>query len=162
MRGMTVPQIDEADTLRLGPLTPDDVRNLFFSLTGFSEANFQGEIYELDRLLQKATAGLPFWVRLSARAARVAHDAITAEGRPGTKCALLAKTLIHRDGSDGNAAFASAMQHPLLEEHSKRLLALLAARARQGGAALVVTHSPAVAAAADRTLHLVDGRLSDG
>jgi len=125
MRGMTVPQIDEADTLRLGPLTPDDVRNLFFSLTGFSEANFQGEIYELDRLLQKATAGLPFWVRLSARAARVAHDAITAEGRPGTKCALLAKTLIHRDGSDGNAAFASAMQHPLLEEHSKRLLALL-------------------------------------
>ena len=47
-------------------------------------------------------------------------------------------------------------------ENEERLLALLAARARQGGAALVVTHSPAVAAAADRTLHLVDGRLSDG
>ena len=47
-------------------------------------------------------------------------------------------------------------------ENEERLLALLAARARQGGAALVVTHSPAVAAAADRTLHLVDGMLSDG
>lgn len=47
-------------------------------------------------------------------------------------------------------------------ENELRLLALLAARARQGGAALIVTHSPAVAAAADRTLHLVDGRLSDG
>lgn len=44
----------------------------------------------------------------------------------------------------------------------QRLLALLAARARQGGAALIVTHSPAVAAAADRTLHLIDGRLCDG
>ena len=47
-------------------------------------------------------------------------------------------------------------------ENEERLLALLAARARQGGAALVVTHSPAVAAAADRTLYLVDGRLCDG
>lgn len=43
-----------------------------------------------------------------------------------------------------------------------RLLALLAARARAGGAVLVVTHSPAVVAAADRVLRLVDGRLSDG
>lgn len=46
-------------------------------------------------------------------------------------------------------------------ENEQRLLALLAARAGQGGAALIVTHSPAVAAAADRTLHLVDGRLCD-
>lgn len=47
-------------------------------------------------------------------------------------------------------------------ENERRLLALLAERARQGGAALIVSHSPAVAAAADRTLRLVDGRLSDG
>lgn len=47
-------------------------------------------------------------------------------------------------------------------ENERRLLGLLAARAQQGGAALIVTHSPAVAAAADRTVHLVDGRLSDG
>ena len=42
------------------------------------------------------------------------------------------------------------------------LLELLAARARRGGAALIVTHSAAVAAAADRTLNLVDGKLDHG
>ncbi len=42
-----------------------------------------------------------------------------------------------------------------------RLLDLLAERARNGGATLVVTHSPAVAKAAHRRLRLVDGRLSD-
>jgi putative ABC transport system ATP-binding protein len=41
-----------------------------------------------------------------------------------------------------------------------RLLALLTERATSGGSALIVTHSPAVAAVANRVLHLVDGRLS--
>jgi putative ABC transport system ATP-binding protein len=41
------------------------------------------------------------------------------------------------------------------------LLRLLVARARDGAAALVVTHSRAVAAVADRVLRLVDGRLAD-
>jgi putative ABC transport system ATP-binding protein len=45
-------------------------------------------------------------------------------------------------------------------DNERRLLALLAERARQGRSALIVTHSSAVAAAADRTLTLVDGRLS--
>jgi putative ABC transport system ATP-binding protein len=43
-----------------------------------------------------------------------------------------------------------------------RLLDLLVARARTGGANLIVTHSQAVASAADRVLHLIDGRLEDG
>lgn len=46
--------------------------------------------------------------------------------------------------------------------NEERLLRLLGARAQEGGAALVVSHSPAVAAVADRVLRLVDGRLSDG
>jgi len=46
--------------------------------------------------------------------------------------------------------------------NEERLLALLADRAGAGGAILVVTHSPAVAQAADRILRIVDGRLSDG
>ncbi len=46
--------------------------------------------------------------------------------------------------------------------NEERLLALLADRASAGGAILVVTHSPAVAQAADRVLRIVDGRLSDG
>lgn len=41
------------------------------------------------------------------------------------------------------------------------VLDLLIDRARSGGAALVVTHSPAVSAIADRVLRLVDGRLDD-
>jgi putative ABC transport system ATP-binding protein len=46
--------------------------------------------------------------------------------------------------------------------NEERLLRLLGARAQEGGAALVVSHSPAVAVVADRVLRLVDGRLSDG
>ena len=44
-------------------------------------------------------------------------------------------------------------------ENEALLLDLIVRRARQGGANLVVTHSPAVASVADRVLHLVDGRL---
>ena len=40
-----------------------------------------------------------------------------------------------------------------------RVLDLLWARAAAGGAVVVATHSPAVAAAASRTLHLQDGRV---
>lgn len=46
--------------------------------------------------------------------------------------------------------------------NEERLLDLLAERANAGGAALIVTHSSAVAAVADRVLRLVDGRLGDG
>jgi len=42
------------------------------------------------------------------------------------------------------------------------VLALLRARAETGAGILVVTHSPAVAAAADRTVTLLDGRVVDG
>lgn len=41
-----------------------------------------------------------------------------------------------------------------------RVLDLLRRRARDGGAVVVVTHSPAVAAAADRTVALTDGMVS--
>jgi putative ABC transport system ATP-binding protein len=46
-------------------------------------------------------------------------------------------------------------------QNEGRVLDLLVERARAGGATLVVSHSPAVAAVADRVLRLVDGRLSD-
>ncbi len=41
-----------------------------------------------------------------------------------------------------------------------RVLDLLRRRARDGGAVVIVTHSPAVAAAADRTIALADGRVT--
>jgi putative ABC transport system ATP-binding protein len=46
--------------------------------------------------------------------------------------------------------------------NEERLLGLVAERSRNGGATLVVTHSPAVAKAADRVLRIVDGRVFDG
>lgn len=45
------------------------------------------------------------------------------------------------------------------EGSSARVLDLLAERARGGGAVVVVTHNPAVAAAADRVVRLLDGRV---
>jgi putative ABC transport system ATP-binding protein len=42
----------------------------------------------------------------------------------------------------------------------EQVLALLRARTEAGGAVVVVTHSPAVAAAADRTVALADGRVT--
>lgn len=44
-------------------------------------------------------------------------------------------------------------------ENEAHLLDLLVRRAREGGSNLIATHSAAVAAVADRVLHLVDGRL---
>jgi len=41
-----------------------------------------------------------------------------------------------------------------------RVLDLLRRRARDGGAVVIVTHSPAVAAAADRTIELADGTVT--
>jgi putative ABC transport system ATP-binding protein len=45
--------------------------------------------------------------------------------------------------------------------HERAILELLCARARSGRAVVVVTHSPRVAAAADRTLAMLDGRIVD-
>ena len=42
------------------------------------------------------------------------------------------------------------------------VLTLLRARAEAGAGVLIVTHSPAVSAAADRTVALLDGRVADG
>lgn len=44
----------------------------------------------------------------------------------------------------------------------ERLLDHLVERSRQGGATVVVTHSPAVAAAASRVVEMIDGRFTDG
>jgi putative ABC transport system ATP-binding protein len=46
--------------------------------------------------------------------------------------------------------------------HEELVLELLASRAREGGAVLVVTHSERVAAAADRVVRIEDGRVVDG
>ena len=44
-------------------------------------------------------------------------------------------------------------------DNERVILELIAGRAREGCASLIVTHSAAVASVADRVLHLLDGRL---
>jgi putative ABC transport system ATP-binding protein len=46
-------------------------------------------------------------------------------------------------------------------ENEALILDLIRRRAHEGGANLIATHSPAVAAVADRVLHLIDGRLEN-
>ena len=50
----------------------------------------------------------------------------------------------------------------LRAETERALLELFRDRATQGSAVVVVTHSEAVAASADRVVRLVDGRIVDG
>jgi putative ABC transport system ATP-binding protein len=46
-------------------------------------------------------------------------------------------------------------------ETEQQILSLFGLYRQQGGALLLATHSDAVAAQADRVLHLQDGRMSD-
>ena len=43
---------------------------------------------------------------------------------------------------------------------ARQVIALLRAHAKRGGAVILVTHNPTVAAAADRVVRLVDGRVA--
>jgi putative ABC transport system ATP-binding protein len=47
-------------------------------------------------------------------------------------------------------------------ETEDRLITLLADECKAGMAALIATHSPAVAARADRVVRIADGRVVDG
>jgi len=82
------------------------------------------------------------------------------------------KTLSGGEGARAGLAVALANDPPLLladeptgevdADNEARILELLRARAREGGAVVVATHSDRVADAADRVMRLVDGRVVDG
>ena len=101
---------------------------------------------------------------------RRAHDALAAVGIAG-RAAAFPSQLSGGELARASLALALINDPPVLladeptgevdAANEDRLLTLLRERAATGGSALIVTHSPAVAAAADRVLHLVDGRLSD-
>jgi putative ABC transport system ATP-binding protein len=114
-------------------------------------------------LVATALAGQPDGTRVGEALMRVdlAHraDALPAQLSGGELArAGLALALVN----DPAILLADEPTGEVDADNERRLLALLAERARQGGAALIVTHSPAVAAAADRTLTLMDGRLRHG
>lgn len=103
--------------------------------------------------------------------------------REGTRALLAALDLGHRakaspstlsGGEAARAGLAVALaNHPTViladeptgeldEASADRLLRLLRDRSRDGAAVVVVSHDPAVAAAADREIQLLDGRVHDG
>jgi putative ABC transport system ATP-binding protein len=110
-------------------------------------------------------------------------DAGADRGRPGAH-ALLAdvglaerasarpSTLSGGEAARAGLAVAMANDPPVLladeptgeiDRHAEaRVLDLLRGRADRGQAVLVVTHSESVAAAADRVVRMVDGRMTDG
>jgi putative ABC transport system ATP-binding protein len=79
-------------------------------------------------------------------------------------------TLSGGEAARAGLALAMANDPPVLladeptgevdKEAERRVLALLRGRADEGKAVLVVTHSHDVAQAADRVVHMVDGRIS--
>jgi putative ABC transport system ATP-binding protein len=113
----------------------------------------------LARRLSGATDSVPIRARL--RAVSLLHRADAFPGQlSGGELARagLALALVN----DPPILLADEPTGEVDAANETLLLAFLAERAAAGGAALVVTHSPAVAAAADRVLRLIDGRLSDG
>jgi putative ABC transport system ATP-binding protein len=86
-------------------------------------------------------------------------DALPAQLSGGEAArAALAVALVN----DPAVVLADEPTGELDAENEAQVLALLRKRADAGGAVMVVTHNPAMAAAADRTLHLVDGQIRRG
>ncbi len=75
-----------------------------------------------------------------------------------------AQSLVKRGAAPRQVPAALLADEPTGEvdrEAQARILDLLRQRASNGKAVLVVTHSRDVAAAADRTIHIVDGRITN-
>ena len=123
VRGPDVPQI-AATMIRLRPLDETSVRKLFLALAGFSERQFEGELDLLNGILKRFTGGLPFRVRLCANAAGLAHIAINEKQDRGKKCEVLRRRFAAL-GRQDEEIIANAINTPVLEQHSKRLLSLL-------------------------------------
>lgn len=90
----------------------------------------------------------------------------------GTRAQALPAQLSGGELARAGLAVATANEPPILladeptgevdAANEAAILDLLRERARNGGANLVVTHSPAVTSVADRVVRLIDGRLEDG
>jgi putative ABC transport system ATP-binding protein len=121
--------------------------------------------------------------RLGSRARRGGHAGPDGGTRPGTvrllddvglagRASARPSTLSGGEAARAALAVATANDPPVLladeptgevdRQAEARMLELLRGRADRGMAVLVVTHSDSVAAAADRVVRMVDGRLTDG
>ena len=130
-----------------------------------------GLLFQSANLLEHLTVGQN--VLLARRAARNAApgraaallEALGLAGRSGARPAELSGGEVARAGlavalaNDPPLVLADEPTGELDAGNEARVLDLLTARAAAGGAVVVATHSPAVAAAAARTLRLEDGKV---
>jgi putative ABC transport system ATP-binding protein len=129
----------------------------------FQQANLVGHLSVEDNVaLAQRLAGTPDAARR--RAAVLADCGITARahGRPGQLSGgeLARAGLAVALANDPPVILADEPTGELDETTARRILELLRARAAAGAAVLVVTHSPEVAATADRGVALRDGRVA--
>jgi putative ABC transport system ATP-binding protein len=98
------------------------------------------------------------------------HDLLDAVGM-GHRASAWPTTLSGGEAARAGLAVALANDPAILladeptgevdAANERAILELLRSRAREGGAVVVVTHSPRVAGAADRTIRMLDGRIVD-
>jgi putative ABC transport system ATP-binding protein len=127
----------------------------------YQQANLVGHLSVQDNVVLAR--------RLAGRAAKASGDLLERVGiahRAGARPAQLSGGELARAGlavALANQPAAVLADEPTGELDSvtaARVLDLLRERARDGAAVLVVTHAPAVAAAADREIRLRDGRVA--
>jgi putative ABC transport system ATP-binding protein len=125
--------------------------NLFDHLS--VEDNIRLQMFLADRIDMKRIDSLIDLVGLNSRRhARPAHISGGEAARAGLAVALAAEPKV---------LLADEPTGEVDAETEKQILHLLDDYRKNGGAVLVVTHSNAVAASANRTIHLFDGRIVD-
>ena len=131
-----------------------------------------GMLFQTANLIQHLTVGANVLLaqRLAGPTSRSRADSVLASLGLAARTDAYPSTL--SGGEEARAGLAVALANDpavLLTDEptgeidgqtSQQVLGLLLERARMGGAVVVVTHNDAVAAMADRVVHLVDGRVA--
>jgi putative ABC transport system ATP-binding protein len=130
-----------------------------------------GMLFQTVNLIQHLTvsANVLLAQRLAGPTSRPRAHSLLASLGLAARVDAYPSTLSGGEGARAGLAVALANDPPILltdeptgeidGETSQQVLGLLLERARTGGAVVVVTHNDAVAAMADRVVHLVDGRV---
>ena len=136
-------------------------------------ARLVGTLQQTGNLLEQFTVAdnIALAMALRGRPARTVIDELLASVGLSTRRGSLPSQLSGGERARAGLAVALANRPVVLladeptgevdAATEARLLGLLTQRSQRGGATVVVTHSPSVAAAASRVVRMIDGRLVD-
>jgi putative ABC transport system ATP-binding protein len=132
-----------------------------------------GMLFQSDNLIAHLTVAqnVDLVQRLASRVNGSYRDRLLADLGLAARAGAVVSTLSGGEATRAGLAVALAAEPAVLladeptgeldDTTESGVLGLLRAQARAGCAVLIASHSPAVAALADRTVTLVDGRLAD-